>query len=234
MAGSNVCLMIASYTYHMTRVGNVILCIMDIGDVLLGIAKNLKYMGYNNLADYAFGVFLISWVLGRHVSYIRIVVSAWKDSVRNIPFGCYVSESTVPITIPENASGYWTISQTFSYNTDLVCFTKTIQMSFITLLSALQVITIVWFYMILAIAWNVLRGGGAEDTRSDVEDEEEVVVEHSNGHVIPEKPSTWVESIPKARDTSSTSPPVISAPALSVMNGHSHRHLSTQPLGSGE
>jgi acyl-CoA-dependent ceramide synthase len=32
-----VYLMIASYTYHMTRVGNVILNIMDIGDVLLGV-----------------------------------------------------------------------------------------------------------------------------------------------------------------------------------------------------
>lgn len=34
-------LMFTSYTYHMTRVGNVILCVMDVVDTLLPVSLNL-------------------------------------------------------------------------------------------------------------------------------------------------------------------------------------------------
>jgi len=41
------------------------------------------------------------------------------------------------------------------------------------MLLALQVITLMWFGMIIRVAWKVLNGGSAEDSRSDDEDEED-------------------------------------------------------------
>lgn len=34
-------LIFTSYTYHMTKVGNVILCVMDVVDILLPVSSNL-------------------------------------------------------------------------------------------------------------------------------------------------------------------------------------------------
>lgn len=235
-------LIAASYAYHMTRVGNVILCMMDVGDILLAvvviipvamftdyaqIAKNLKYLGYHVLCDYAFGVFLMSWVIGRHIFYIRVVVSAWKDSVRHIPFGCYTSNSSDPIPIIDGMSDYWTIAQTFSYSTDLVCFTKTIQMSFLALLVALQIITLCWFYMILAVAWRVVQGGVAEDTRSDDEDEDTGEQEpNSNGA------TSKLMAISEPADKTRVNGKVELSCLAATLNAQSRRHSSSQPFGS--
>lgn len=61
----------------------------------------------------------------------------------------------------------------FYKSTGLVCFNNTVLWSFLTPLLLLQVITIVWFTMIVRVAMKVLRGDGAEDSRSDDEEEEE-------------------------------------------------------------
>jgi very-long-chain ceramide synthase len=56
-----------------------------------------------------------------------------------------------------------------------VCFTPTIRYAFFGLLLALQVLLLIWFGMILRIAYSVVMGKAAEDSRSDDEaDEEEV------------------------------------------------------------
>lgn len=57
-----------------------------------------------------------------------------------------------------------------AFDDDFICFTKPVHMSFIWLLVALQVITLAWLYMILRVAYRVVKGAGADDTRSDDED----------------------------------------------------------------
>jgi very-long-chain ceramide synthase len=54
-----------------------------------------------------------------------------------------------------------------------VCFNESIKYSFLYLLGALQVIMLIWFCMIIRVAYRVLKGQGAGDVRSDDEDEEE-------------------------------------------------------------
>lgn len=46
-------------------------------------------------------------------------------------------------------------------------------MSFLSLLMALQVLTLIWFGMIIRVAYRVIAGKGAADTRSDDEGEDE-------------------------------------------------------------
>lgn len=50
-----------------------------------------------------------------------------------------------------------------------ICYTDREIDSFVSLLSGLQVITIIWLFMIIRVAIKVIRGKPAEDVRSDDE-----------------------------------------------------------------
>jgi len=165
-------LLAASYLYHMMRVGHVILCIMDIIDILLSIAKLLKYLGYSTICDVAFGVFLVAWVIGRHGFYNQVVYSVWQDSIRIIEPGCYPANSSyIPVSYEDDT--LWGFFESFSRKSEAMCWTRTIRSAFLFFLVALQIITLAWLYMILRVAWRVVQGVGADDTRSDDEDEDD-------------------------------------------------------------
>ncbi|KAI9726982.1 MAG: sphingosine N-acyltransferase lag1 [Chrysothrix sp. TS-e1954] len=172
-----------SYGYYHTNVGNVILCIMDQVDLVLSTAKMLKYAGYQTACDVAFGIFILSWFATRHVCYLTICWSIWVDVPEKIPYGCYSSLSGVYIAPQEaqdvasrqRGKGNEVLSNllhAFVEPEAPVCFNKSIHYTFLGLLLFLQGLTIMWFVLILRIAWRVVKGDGADDTRSD--DEEEV------------------------------------------------------------
>lgn len=221
-------LMFTSYTLHMTRVGNVILCVMDVVDTLLPLAKMLKYLGYSTICDWAFGVFLITWFIGRHICYMLVVNSAWRDALVMIPEGCYHPGSVTQTPMPDIIQDWSLLIRQFYYPTEAVCFTKPILMGFIFLLLALQVLTLMWFYMIIGVAVKVIKGGQAEDTRSDDEDSEEEKEEEEEEDLIEEAPVKAVDSAQMTGTAMSTA----SLPSV-IMNGGSRRHLSAQPLGGG-
>ncbi|KAF3928309.1 hypothetical protein AA313_de0209293 [Arthrobotrys entomopaga] len=164
-------LVYCSYVYHMTRVGHVILCLFDFGDILLPAAKILKYLKFQTTCDVAFGLFLLAWVVSRHYLFVNVILSAHSDSIREIPFGCFTTDHSS--YAPLNASSP-TASSMFMGPNETVCFTKPILMGFTTLLWALQGLTLMWFYLIMRVAIKVITGMGAEDNRSDDEMEDEV------------------------------------------------------------
>lgn len=81
-----------------------------------------------------------------------------------------------------------------------------------------------WFYMIIGVAVKVIKGGQAEDTRSDDEDTED----EDTADLDEEVPAYSVDSAQVNKIAMSTS----SFPSV-VINGGSRRHLSGQPLGGG-
>lgn len=135
ISGSYVC------SYH--RVGNAILCLMDPSDIALNVAKMLKYAGWQTTCDIAFGLFMVSWLVTRHVLYLRVLWSCIYDSVKVISFR------------PASEAGNY--------------FTHTNYVTLIVLLCALQVILLMWFYMICRVAYRVVTKAGAVDSRSDAE-----------------------------------------------------------------
>ncbi|KAF2454121.1 TLC domain-containing protein [Lineolata rhizophorae] len=228
-------LMFTSYGYYQTKVGNVILCIMDFVDILLPAAKLLKYLKFQRACDVAFGVFIVAWFVTRHIIYPLVCWSVYADLPPTVPYGCYDSGTGARFS-PPNASSSSpsssffandhsqhqhphhahqshddTISsfaagtgagagagaiddyqnllatggtavlrhmlQPFRDPTGPVCFNVRIQTAFLALLLALQGITLVWFGMIIRVAWTVLKGQGADDSRSDVEDKEDEELE---------------------------------------------------------
>lgn len=118
----------------------------------------LKYLGFTWICDVAFFLFLLAWFIARHVIYLGVTYSVAGEASEIIGRGSF-SLSRAKISSSE-----WGAS---------VCFSAALQSAFVGLLLTLQLLTLVWFWMILKVAVKVVRGGTAEDSRSDDEDEVE-------------------------------------------------------------
>jgi len=167
-------LIFTSYGYHQTKVANLILCTMDLVDIIFPFAKCLKYMDYSVVCDYVFGLFMLAWVATRHVIYPLICYSLWADMPKVTNFGCYRGTNgniTGPFPPPDRIGH---LLKPFRWPDGVVCFNEQIQWSFLSALLSLQVLMLMWFYMILRVAAKVLRGEAADDVRSDDEGEAEL------------------------------------------------------------
>ncbi|RIA93708.1 TLC domain-containing protein [Glomus cerebriforme] len=142
------CLLIGgSYLSNFTRTGNAVFVTMDFTDIWLSFAKCLKYLELPSvITDMMFVVFMITWVYTRHYLYGLIIWSTYAESC--------LPENNKCIWDPLN--GYW-----------LTRWSKYIILFGLVLL---QILMIYWFLLILRVAWRVITGKNAEDTRSDSEE----------------------------------------------------------------
>lgn len=93
--------------------------------------------------------------------------------------GCYDIKTGRQISSHTDDRVFANLFHAYGDRTQPVCFNQRMQAIYIMLLLALQVLTIVWFRMICCVAYRVLTGKGAEDSRSDDEDEaDEDEVDH--------------------------------------------------------
>ncbi|KAM9887783.1 hypothetical protein OXX69_013235, partial [Metschnikowia pulcherrima] len=118
-------LVIGSYYYYYNRIGNLILNIMDSVDILLSTAKILKYSSYTRACDAMFGLFVVAWVVLRHGVYNYLFYIAWHRSM-------------------ELMSG----SECVAGIVQKRCWNSYIIDGFLSLLGGLQIISLVWLYMI--------------------------------------------------------------------------------------
>ncbi|KAH0839994.1 longevity assurance proteins LAG1/LAC1 [Lanmaoa asiatica] len=138
-----ITLMIASYAYNFTRIGCLVMMLMDCCDIFLPLAKMLRYIALYTLCDVTFTVFMVSWFITRHVLFVIAIKCVVVDSVQ------LVSEMWAP-----ERGNY---------------FSPFIHKTFSVLLIALQVLQVIWFGMICRVAYRVVTGHGASDDRSDEE-----------------------------------------------------------------
>jgi very-long-chain ceramide synthase len=166
-------LIFTSYGYHQYRVGTLILWIMDFSDIILSLAKVLKYLKFGLACDIAFGIFMLSWLVLRHGCYNVVWYSIYKHIPQEIKYGCYFgSDQDLKGPIPTPAD--WNhLIQPFTNPVGLVCWNNNIKWLFLSMLAALQVILLLWFVMIIRVAYKVITGQGADDSRSDDEDDGE-------------------------------------------------------------
>ncbi len=137
----------ASYFYYFTRIGHVILILMDFVDIWLSAAKMLKYIGFTKACDFFFLIFLVSWIVLRHGVYNYLYY----------------------ITLFDIKGGH--CDDPFNNNKHIRCYTDGILNMFFILLGLLQFITIIWMVLILKVLYKVVTGKGADDIRSDDEDD---------------------------------------------------------------
>ncbi|OIW31305.1 longevity assurance proteins LAG1/LAC1 [Coniochaeta ligniaria NRRL 30616] len=176
-----ICLIYTSYRYHFTKVGNLILVLMDVVDLFLPVAKCLKYLGYKTLCDIAFGVFMLAWFFARHVLYVAVCYSVWAHSHALVPYFCFSGSNADlagPFDPPASRGWMYMLDPLLSQD-GLVCYNNTVKWCFLSALLFLQGITLFWFGMIIKVAIGVFKGQGAEDSRSgdEMEDGEESEVE---------------------------------------------------------
>ncbi|RGP74665.1 sphingosine n-acyltransferase lag1 [Fusarium sporotrichioides] len=151
-----IALVYSSYRYGLTQVGNVVLILMDLNDLIFSVAKCLKYMGLQTLCDIMFGVFVVSWVLCRHVAFVMVCWSVYAHSLVIAGSTCYTGSGgniIGPKPVPQNEGNFYML-EPLVYDSGRICYDYTIKSLFLSV-------------------FRVLRGGNAEDTRSDDEGEDE-------------------------------------------------------------
>lgn len=90
-----------------------------------------------------------------------------------MPFACYRGFSGELETDQTKLSSKWRYVEPFLDQNGTICLDQNVKSVFLGLLLMLQVLSIVWFGMILKVALSMVKGEGAQDTRSSDEDEEE-------------------------------------------------------------
>lgn len=136
-------------------------------------------MGYSKICDIVFGLFMVTWVIARHVIFMVVVYSLYAHSDTVSLPGCYHGKTgfiTGPFPPPDK---FGHLLEPFFDQEGIVCWTGTVKWGFLIALLFLQVLTLVWFSMIVKVAVKVLKGGQADDTRSDDEDEDEGIEEEN-------------------------------------------------------
>jgi acyl-CoA-dependent ceramide synthase len=105
----------------------------------------LRYLSFTSACDITFVLFLLSWLVSRQIGLGLVIRSTYLDSRRYIPITW------------DPARGLY--------------FSTPVMWGFLTMLGILLCLATVWFYMACMVAVRVVRGLGAEDTRSDGGDE---------------------------------------------------------------
>ena len=171
----------------------------------------LKYLHYEAACNTMFAIFLSTWLVVRHGIYNWLCYSIARDVPRVMPFACY-SGATQEVEADPDKLSLWRYVDPFFDQKGTICLDRSVKWLFLAFLLMLQVLSIVWFIMIIKVALSVLNGEAANDTRSGDEDEddkeeeeyEEEVPEkrgeiQSNGKPIP-------SSSAKAKSTGSDPP----------------------------
>lgn len=131
----------------------------------------LKYMGYELACNVAFGVFLGTWLIARHLVYLTLCWSIYKNLPLGLPFGCYDNATGEMYSADGQPDNWGHLLWPFKNLDGPICMNDNIKLIFLSFLLFLQVLSIIWFTMIVRVAVKVLRTGAAEDSRSDDEGE---------------------------------------------------------------
>lgn len=114
------------------------------------LAKMSKYLGVPVLPDVFFVVFLVSWFITRQVLLLQII---WN------------------VTIKFNFNG---MTPSWNPNNGLI-ISRPATLAITISLWILYALLCAWFWLGCKVAYNVVRGQAAEDSRSDDENEEYVL-----------------------------------------------------------
>ncbi|CZS98010.1 hypothetical protein WAI453_011860 [Rhynchosporium graminicola] len=195
-------LIFTSYGYHLTKVANLILWTMDSVDLVFPLAKCLKYMGFTTACDVLFGVFMTVWFATRHVIFCMICYSLYADAPATMDYGCYSGKTGSikgPFPVPDR---FGHLFDPFRNPEGIVCFNGKIKWGYLSALLFLQLLTVIWFSMIVKVAIRVLKGGDADDVRSDDEGEheekllgEKIIATNDEMDLPPYEEDVGVESI---------------------------------------
>lgn len=115
---------------------------------------------------------MVTWFFARHVFYLMVCYSVWKHLPEETAYGCYKGKSGALVGPTPPPDRFMHLLEPFLDPEGTVCFNHQIKWGFLACLLFLQGITLMWFWLIIKVAVKVLKGGQADDVRSDDETEE--------------------------------------------------------------
>ena len=125
------------------------------------LAKMLRYLGFSTMCDITFVLFMGSWLVTRHFLFLFAIKSSWYDAPRIIP------------AVWDPSIGHFMTKEVLrAFNSMLIALqvSDSAQSCHITSpFYFIKVIQLIWFWMVCRVAWRVVSGQGAEDSRSDDE-----------------------------------------------------------------
>ena len=139
-------MVVTSWFAHGSLLGILIETIFDSMDIVLCLAKSLKYIKQDKLADVFFLVFVVGWVYTRQYLYVHVVYQ-WMQ-------------------FPDYNELKWDPANGHYVNEYMMFWSK-------VLMIGLLVMVFFWFMMILKLVFKVVSGNNVEDSRSDDEDDKE-------------------------------------------------------------
>ncbi|PQK15788.1 hypothetical protein BB8028_0006g01100 [Beauveria bassiana] len=154
------------YAYHQTRVGSVILVLLDVIDLFLPLAKCLKHLGFGVICDVILADLLSPGSSHAMASTFLHAGASMFDLPRILKEACYcVSADNLqgPFTVP--TSGWSHLLEPFRDPKGVVCFNNNIMYAFLSFLLFLRVMMIIWFMFVVKIDMRMFRGKVAEDVR---------------------------------------------------------------------
>jgi acyl-CoA-dependent ceramide synthase len=140
-------------------------------------------MHYEIACNIAFGLFVITWFISRHVMYLKLCWDIYTDvpGPTTMAFGCYNGATNKLLDMPAQPDYLSHLFWPFQDLDGAICLNTEVKYIFLGMLLLLHTLSMIWFGMILKIIGGVLIGGKAEDTRSDDEGEEtELKIEDLN------------------------------------------------------
>lgn len=140
-------LVCGSYATNFTDLGMAVHTTMDLSDILLALSKMLNYLQIRIVGDVSFLAFVLSWLYTRHYVLVKIIWAIYHE-------------------LPEDIGFSWNPKKGYLANYPL-------WIVFMTLLSSLEILLIIWLFMILNVLWKVMKGKAAQDSRSDSEDSDD-------------------------------------------------------------
>jgi len=144
---------------HFTRIGTALLVLMDFADIMLPASKLLKYTHFQTITDYSFGIFFISWIITRHILYFYLLKSVIYESLELI-------EKKEWLPSEGNFYSLW------------------VWRYFVALFVGLQILLLLWGWLILKVAVKVIIGEGADDVRSESDETEDIQERDANVGLI--------------------------------------------------
>ena len=198
---TTIALIALSWTAHFTRVirglsdlkftfdvcfqqvGTLVILVHDCSDHLLEFAKLLKYTGFQSSCDIFFGLFAVTWVVTRcQQQQQRLMKKVWLI----LFFRCGVFPAWILYSTVHDAGNFFELSPLYYL--------------FLVLLGLLQLLNLIWTFMLVKAIRSAIIQQGAHDSRSDSESSS--MDEQDENYNLDVKKKDWY----------STRPPWLSSP----------------------
>jgi len=144
-------LLISSWKLNLLRIGCIVLWLHDAADPLMELAKLGVYSKIKKISEPAFGLFILAWLITRLTVFPYVVLYSTIVEAYDMVF-------ISPFNVETSLISYYAVN---------------------VFLCVLQVMHIIWFYMILRIVYNKFKHGDLNDCRESDDGDDDSDHEHN-------------------------------------------------------